>query len=135
MSPTLRSPDRRQSEEAHYPPYPTMFGSAWSRSGQCSSGYATLPHRWPFAPAMDRGCCHLVQWLESGNPPCSRSPVGNSDGLYRRPFEELPCADLRTSSGPPAERYGLDQDPGYACHRDSASTNWYQSQVTSAYGA
>ena len=31
----------------------------------------------------------------------------------------------RLTLGQPAERRGLDQDPGYGCRRGSASTNWY----------
>ena len=128
-------PGQRQLREAHCPPCPARFGNASSQSVRCLSGCATLQHCLPFAPAMDRGCFHLVQSLESEKPQCWPSPERSYHLLnHYRSWEWLyvfQCASLEL----PAERCGLDQDPGYARCRDSGSTSWYPALAGSGWSA
>ena len=53
---------------------------------------------------MGKGCRHLAQWLESGKPQYSRSPVGNWDRLY--PHRSRNCRVLVYAQS----RYGLRKD-------------------------
>src|SRR5438309_11916575 len=111
MSRIHRSPDRRQSKEAHYPPYPTRFESALSRWDRCLLGFARLPRELPSAPSKGRGCCHLVQWSENEKRRYSRSPEGSWDHSNHYRFWELPYAAQPPKWEPLEGR----------CHRDRGS--------------